>query len=135
MAEGEEMTRPDPLADLQARFVWTRDKRDRWTLLDAPTGPLCGDCEDWSYTALWLCAGKSWGRFWWLVCMFQAWFWLTRVHGTGELHFMLWVRGRGWTDNIHPEWSAKPHHPRMVPYLPPLLAFVLLIKSKRKQNV
>ena len=26
------MTRPDPLADLQARFVWTRDKRDKWTV-------------------------------------------------------------------------------------------------------
>lgn len=117
------------LADLHARFVWTRDKRDRWTLLDAPKGPLRGDCEDFAYTTLWLLSGKSWARFWWLVCTFQAVFWFTRVHGKGEKHVMLWVRGKGFTGSLHPEWSAKPHHPRMVPYIAPILAFVLLVKQ------
>lgn len=118
----------NPITDLIERFSYTADKRDRWTLLDAPSGPLYGDCEDYSLTALWLCAGKSWLRLWWLVITFQAMFWLTRTPRTGELHMMLWVRGRGWTDNIYPEWSTTPHHPRLFPYVAPLLLFVLLIK-------
>ena len=125
----------DPLADLKSRFVYTRDKRDGWTLLSAPTGPLHGDCEDWAYTALWLCAGKSWWRFWWMICTFQAVVWWTKFHGTGEPHVMLWVPGRGWTDSYYPDWSPAPRHPKKWPYLAPVLALVLLIKSKRKQNV
>jgi hypothetical protein len=117
----------NPITDLIARFSYTADKRDRWTLLDAPTGPLRGDCEDYSLTALWICAGRSWLRLWWLVATFQAMIWLTRT-ASGQMHVMLWVRGRGWTDNIYPQWSSKCRHPKIAPYLAPLLAVVLLAK-------
>ena len=118
----------NPLTDLHTRYVYVRDLNDRWTLLDKPTGPLMGDCEDWAYTVLWLCAGKSWGRFWWLVCTFQAVLWWTKFHGTGGPHVMLWVRGKGWTDSYYREWSATPKHPKKRPYVAPWLALVLLFK-------
>ena len=121
----------DPIADLRLRFVYRAETRDRWTLLTAPTGPLTGDCDDYALTALWLCAGRSWWRLWWLVISCQAMLWLTRVHGTGDLHIMAWVRGRGWTDNVHPDWSQTPHHPRWVPYLAPFMALALLLKRAK----
>ena len=102
------MATPDPLTDLRARYVYTRDKRDRWTLLSAPTGPLRGDCEDWAYTALWLCAGGSWRRFWGMIWRREAELWWTKFHGTGEAHVMLFVRGRGWTDSYYQEWADAP---------------------------
>jgi hypothetical protein len=94
------------IADLHARFVYTRDPgRDRWTRLDAALGPLRGDCEDWAYTMLWRIAGRSWRRFWWLVLSRRAQLWWTKFHGTGE-----------------------PHHPRLARYSTGLLAATLLIK-------
>ena len=117
------------LSDLRARYVYTADKADRWTLLDAPEGPLRGDCEDYALTALWICAGRSWWRLWWLVLTCQAMLWWTKFHGDGEPHVMLWVRGHGWTDSYYRDWSAKPHHPKRWPYAAPLLALVLIFKS------
>lgn len=116
----------DPIADLRARFIWTADKRDHWTLLDAPTGPLRGDCEDYALTALWLCAGRSWGRLWWMICTFQAMLWWTRFNGGG--HIILWVRGRGWTDSAYRGWSKWAVHRLWFPYLVPILILALTLK-------
>ena len=113
------------LADLRRRFQYTSDRGDRWTLLDAPTGPLRGDCEDWSYTAAWLLAGRSWLRFWWWVFTCQMVFWRATTGGDG--HMMLWVRGRGWIDNIHPQFGPRRHR-RIFPLWGPFLAVVLFLK-------
>ena len=125
----------DPLTDLQSRYVYTRDTRDRWTLLSAPTGPLHGDCEDWAYTALWLCAAQSWRRFWGMIWRREASLWWTRFHGTGGPHVMLFVRGRGWTDSYYPGWSDHPKHPELRRYGVIKLALTLILKRERKQNV
>lgn len=116
----------DDLADLRTRFRWTADRVDGWRVLDAPAGPLKGDCDDFALTALWLTCGRSWLRLWWLVATFQAAFWFARLNGGGG-HMMLWVRGRGWIDNIHPEWSGRARHKRVFPVLLPVILIKLAI--------
>jgi len=114
----------NPLRELLMRFKYKADKRDKWTLLDGEN--FSGDCEDFSLTVLWLMAGRSWVRVWWLVLTFQAMIWHTRVSSGG--HAMLWMRGHGWIDNIYPQWSEKPRHRRVFPYLAPIMAVSMLIK-------
>lgn len=114
----------DPISGLRTRFRWTRDARDRWTLLDAPEGPLAGDCEDFALTAAWLVCDRSWARFWGLVLTFRAVFWWTRL-SSGEGHWMLWMAGRGWIDCNHPDFGPR-RYPRLMPLLPPALALRLL---------
>ena len=116
------------LDDLHRRHEYTRDRRDRWTLLTAPEGPLKGDCEDWAYTVLWLCAGGSWRRFWTMILTREADLWWTKFHGTGEPHVMLWVKDRGWTDSYYREWSVAAKHPPLRRYGPVKLALTLLLK-------
>ena len=122
------MTPYDDLEDLAARYVYTRDTRDRWTLLTAASGPLEGDCEDWAYSVLWRVAGRSWRRFWAMVLRGEAMLWWTRFHGTGEAHVMLWVADRGWTDSYHRAWSPVAMHPPLKPYGPVKLALTLRVK-------
>lgn len=112
------------LGDLCARFRWTADRVDGWRVLDAPAGPLRGDCDDFALTALWLVCGGSWLRLWWLVATFQAVFWYSRLPSGGG-HMMLWMRGRGWIDNIYPNWSDCARHRRVFPVLLPVAVIKL----------
>ena len=118
----------DPLTDLRARYVYTRETRDKWTLLNAPDGPLQGDCEDWAYTMLWICAGGSWLTFWKMLLLQDAELWWTKFHGNGEPHVMLWVRGKGWTDSYYKDWSIVEKHPKLKRYSALSLPLVLLLK-------
>lgn len=120
----------DTLQDLRNRFRYKADRGDRWNLLDAPTGPLEGDCEDFALTTLWLVAGKSWGRLWWLVLTCQAMIWQAQLV-PGEGHRMLWVRQYGWIDNNQQQWSPKPPASRRWPIFAPLLALTLLLKRRK----
>ena len=115
------------IEDLSRRFQYTSDRADKWTVLDAQSGPLRGDCEDFSLTALWLLAGRSWPRLWWMVLTFQAVFWHARLSNGGG-HVMLWVRGYGWIDNIYPTWSPVPRIRRLFPIIAPMLALKLTMK-------
>lgn len=106
----------DDLADLRARFKWTADKADGWRVLRNEVGPLKGDCDDFAITALWLTAGRSWARVWWMLLTFQAVIWFCQTNSGGG-HVMLWVRGKGWIDNIYPTWGPKPRHTRRFPHI------------------
>lgn len=116
----------DPTTDFKQRFRYQTDSRDRWTLLNG-LGPVKGDCEDFAYTILWFMSGNSWVKFWWLILTCQAMFWWTKT-GSGAGHVMLWMRGYGWIDCNHPDWSAQPHYPKIFPYIAPVLALVFIIK-------
>lgn len=120
----------DPLDDLRGRFTYLADVRDRWTVLDAPTGPLWGDCDDFALTALWLLAGRSWLRMLWLIATFQACMWRTRT-GSGLGHMMLWVRGSGWICNIYPTFGDR-KFPLRMPLVLPFFLIGLIIKASRK---
>ena len=90
----------DPLDDLRARFI---------------------------YTAAWMLAGRSWLRFWWWVITCRIVFW--RAISGGQTHMMLWVRGRGWIDNIYPQFGPRRHR-RLFPLWGPFLAVPLLFKRQ-----
>jgi len=115
------------LDDLNSRFVWTQDSKiwDSWRCLSNTTGPLIGDCDDYSVTALYLAANKSWIKFWWWVITFQACFWFTRTKN-GTPHMMVWKYGLGWIDNTNPKWGERILNKRF-PALFPLVAVKLLM--------
>lgn len=117
-------TLDDDIATFISRFHYEVDIRDRWSRIEDTAR---GDCEDFALTILWILAGRSWWRLFWWVLTLRAMPWYTRAGG--QPHIMLWIRGRGWIDNIHPNWSIKPKHPRIYPILAPVLALKLLIKQ------
>jgi hypothetical protein len=99
---------PKALQDLDARFVWTRDGFDSWRLLDAKTGPLKGDCDDYAVTALWLMCGRSMARFWKALATGKAGLWLVNNSVTGNDHLMLHIPKLGWFDNTQSGRGAQP---------------------------
>jgi len=111
------------LEDLRKRFKYRKDDTNKWKVMDAEKGPLYGDCEDFAVTALWILSDRSWTKFWWKVTTLQAVVWKTTVNGEG--HIMLWVKGKGWIDNIYPYWSPTPRHKKVFPYIVPMLAAVI----------
>jgi len=116
----------DDIEDLAARFVWTADKVDSFRILDAPEGPLRGDCDDFAVTALWIAEGRSMLRFWWALLTFRAVIW--RVKGQRWVsHAVLWHRKHGWIDNQNPAWSETKHHTLRWPRLLPIIAAKMLI--------
>jgi hypothetical protein len=117
------------IAALRARYVYTPEPKDRWTLLDAPEGPLTGDCEDWAYTVAWICAGRSWGRFWHMIWSREIEFWFVNFDDRpNSRHMTLFVKGRGWTDSYYWQWSAVPHHTPKKRYGVFKMARTLLLK-------
>ena len=113
-------------SDLNERFVWTRDSRwwDSWRVMRG-AGPLTGDCDDYAVTAFYIACGQSWLRFWWRLITFQACFWFTRLR-SGELHMMVWSRGRGWVDNAHPLWAGR-QLPKLFPLPWPVIVLKLMM--------
>jgi len=85
------------LQDLNKRFVYTREKHDKWTILDDPQGSLEGDCDDYALTVAWLLAGKSRFKLFLgiLFCRYVLWYCTYDVGG----HIILRYKGR-WVDNI-----------------------------------
>lgn len=117
----------DPLDDLRARYSYRVETRDRWTILSAPVGWLSGDCDDFALTAAWLLAGRSIWRMLWWIATFRLMPWST-VTEWGAPHMALWVRGRGWICNIHPEFGPCRHRLRL-PYILPLFLAAALAKG------
>lgn len=98
------------LDDLRRRFVYKADGRvDSFRILSAGFGPLEGDCDDFAVTALWIVAGKSMLRFWWLLIRRRAAIWRTFTP-RGQRHAVLWCDGLGFIDNIRPQWAAESVH-------------------------
>jgi hypothetical protein len=63
----------EKLVNLEANFVYTADGRlDKWRIMTAQNGKYHGDCEDYALTALYLIAGESLLRFWWLLILRKA---------------------------------------------------------------
>ncbi|MBT9383342.1 hypothetical protein KM176_05675 [Pseudooceanicola sp. CBS1P-1] len=83
---------------LNGRFTYRADKGEYWQILGG-SGPVYGDCEDYSLTLIWLWEGQSLWRFWWALITLKYVLWYC-LAPNGEGHCVTWVRGRGWTDNI-----------------------------------
>lgn len=113
------------IADLNENFIWTKDRPFAgWKLLDGE-GELHGDCEDYALTVAWIEAGYSRLRLVWWIITFRAVFWFCLSAGNRRTHWVLWLRGRGWIDNITGEWRAKTPHKKLVPV--PLIPAVLTV--------
>jgi len=46
---------------------------------------------------------------------------------TGGSHMPLWVKGKGWIDNWHPQYSDKPRHKKRFPAIFPVAVIKLLL--------
>lgn len=115
----------DDVDTLAKRFVWTKDGVDSFRILDAPTGKLRGDCDDFAVTALWLTEGQSMTNFWLALNLRRAVLW--RVKGEGfASHMVLYHRQLGWIDNQNPEWGERKHKLRF-PVPVTLIAAKMLI--------
>lgn len=120
----------DPLDDLRLRFSYQAEVKDRWTILDSESGPLVGDCDDFSITAAWLLSGQSWWRLLLNITLLRMVLW----HGLSERgagHAALWVRGQGWICNIHPTFGPRRLR-RRIPYILPLFLIGTLVKGLRR---
>ncbi|PHS43429.1 MAG: hypothetical protein COB05_18215 [Marinobacter sp.] len=112
------------LKDLNARFTYTPDQGERWKILKARTGPLRGDCEDYSLTLLWMLSGRSMVRFWLNILSFRYTFWYCTFEGEG--HFVMYRIGHGWIDNIQRRYVRKLPNGYRLRY--PLLAPAIVVK-------
>ena len=97
-----------------AMFKWTKDKFPSWRLLK--NAPYEGDCEDYAMTVAWLVAERSKLRLMWHVLTWQSVFWFGLSRGGRNPHTFLWNHGRGWIDNIFPQWSSVCRHTRIMPF-------------------
>lgn len=114
------------IADLAARFKWVSDgKLDSYRILNNPTGPLEGDCDDFAVTALWLVEDKSMGKFWWALITGKARIWYVKGDGWAS-HVVLNHKDYGWIDNQNMTWGENRDVLRF--WLPfPLVAMKMLI--------
>lgn len=115
----------DALDALRARFIYRSDIREKWRIL-RDEGQVWGDCEDFSLTLAWLISGRILWRFWWNAITFRFIIWHC-VTEQGEQHACIWVRGKGWADNIYSTWSKRKRFKLIFPWIAPMLALKLLI--------
>lgn len=119
-------------AALNGRFTYTGDRTgENWTVL-RDAGAITGDCEDYSLTLIWLAEGRSWLRFWFAIITFKYLLW--HCHSPGGVgHVIMWVRGKGWTDNIQKQFITKAERKAKgyrlwFPYIAPLVALKFILR-------
>lgn len=91
------------LEDINNRFVYTSDKdqfgkKDKWHLMKSDRGELYGDCEDYSYTLLWMLEGKSLFKVFWSLLTKKSELWYC-FSPSGVGHAVLKYEDK-WIDNI-----------------------------------
>ena len=118
------------VTDFINNFVYIAEKRDRWSIINK--APYSGDCDDFSLTVLYLLSNNSWLRVFWNVATFNMQLWFVTTD-KGEGHLTLWVRGRGWIDNIYRFKGFIPTcpHKKRFPYLLPLMLLKLALHFKK----
>jgi predicted transglutaminase-like cysteine proteinase len=91
----------DAQQQLNKRFRYRSDKTgEKWTILDMDgEGEVYGDCEDYTLSLIFMAEDQSYLKFWWSLLTLKYSMWGGKTP-SGELHAFMWVRGKGWTDNI-----------------------------------
>lgn len=117
----------DTLKEVRDRFRYVADKKiDTWNIMKAKSGPLEGDCDDFAITVAWKLAGESTLRLLWDLLTFKSVIWHCTALGGGA-HAVLWHRGKGWCDNMVPEWRDRTPHKKHFPWLLPFALAKLLL--------
>ncbi len=117
----------DTLEGFLEAFRYRADKRGlfggQWRVLRGlrPSG----DCEDFALTALWYLADQSWWQFFRLLYSGRAQIW-TGDSINGRRHACLYFEGRGWIDNIFPQWKQESGHDMRQAYSPLYVSFRLV---------
>lgn len=91
-----------PIEELNKRFKYTPDKLDKWTIMTNSSGPLKGDCEDYSLTLIWLSEGKSFVNFVFALLFMKYVLWY--CYYNGEPHMIVKSKGM-FADNIQRKWT------------------------------
>lgn len=116
------------LQNLNSRFQYKYDKdqygrKEHWTIMQQDSGPLIGDCEDYSLTLLWYLEGKSMKNFWKALLSGRAEMWFCKVNGEG--HAVLKYNGK-WIDNGVRQWvDGFPNYDMKYRYMIPLILWKL----------
>jgi hypothetical protein len=106
------------------QFTYEADRIDSFHIIDK--APHKGDCDDFAITVAYLDAGSVL-RMWWKIITLQTQIYWCKSP-SNEAHIILWVRGRGWIDNIFREWRDRPTGHTRRWYLPfPWIALKLAI--------
>lgn len=94
---------------VRQRFVYRAEKGDPWRVLNTRgSGPLKGDCEDYSLTVLWLVCDRSLGRFLGMFLDGTARMWFC-ISPNRERHHVLQL-GRSddfYLDNLRKDWGSR----------------------------
>jgi len=100
---------------LKARFTWESDGRiDSYHIL-AKSGPVSGDCDDFASTMSYSESGSKVKMFFNIVTGRHRFYWCRSP--SNEAHVILWVKGKGYTDNIFPSYRPEPTGHTKVRYL------------------
>lgn len=98
------------ISELKIRFKYESDgKFDSFHIMPVVNGRMRGDCDDFACTALWMVAGRSMWRFWFMLLTGQARIWRC-FSIQGNPHAVLWVKGLGYVDNFFMEWREETPH-------------------------
>jgi len=98
----EKALEDDVVKYLNQVFIYTKEKKDRWTILRS--APFEGDCEDYSLTILWHFSDRSWKKFWMNQLTGKAKLLICKVYGVS--HVVLEYDGK-CIDNIQKKWTTK----------------------------
>lgn len=116
------------LQKLNQRFRYKYDKdqygrREYWTIMTNESGPLVGDCEDYSLTLLWYLEGKRLKNMFKALLTRKAEIWFCKVKGNG--HAVLKYEGK-WIDNNKQRWvDGFPNYDMKWRYPIPLILWKL----------
>lgn len=89
------------LATVNQRFQYRSDPKnfftDVWFVMKDQQGVMCGDCDDYVITVLWLLCGGFWQFVWNVLILHRYRLHRVKTH-TGEYHVVAQV-GDAWFDN------------------------------------
>jgi len=107
-------------------FVYRADgKLDSWRDI---SNSHIGDCDDFAWTVAKLEAGSAL-KLLISIIMLKTWFYWCRSPN-GEAHIIVWIKGKGYIDNLFPTWRDKPDGHTKVIYFPLPLIILKVILGK-----
>jgi hypothetical protein len=94
------------------RFEYRSERGDAWRIMNTRgSGPLKGDCEDFSLTVLWLAYNRKLFPFLSAFLTGRAKMWFA-ISPYGDKHNVLELAG-AYLDNIEQVWGSREYYKRL----------------------